>query len=134
MSKKKTKLNLDGLKDIESQITNLTSELEDKMKPLLNFDGLQDTINNFTDIVNSSTKTKDKAKDEGETCMHNNSWNSNCSDCEELNTIDDLFTLVENTPNDMELGKKIRQIYWAYTNDNADSGDEPTDEQLNLFD
>ena len=134
MSKKKTKLDIDGLKNLESTLTELTSDLEEKLKPMLNFDKLQDTLNNFTDIVNNRDKTKGKAKDEGETCMHDNSWHSNCSDCEELNTIDDLFTLVENTPNDMELGKKIRQIYWAYTNDNADSGDEPSDEQLNLFD
>ena len=134
MSKKKTKLDIDGLKNLESTLTELTSDLEEKLKPMLNFDKLQDTLNNFTDIVNNRDKTKGKAKDEGETCMHDNSWHSNCSDCEELNTIDDLFTLVENTPNDMELGKKIRQIYWAYTNSDADSGDEPSDEQLNLFD
>ena len=50
MSNKKTKLNMDGLKDLESTLTNLTSELEDKLKPILNFDGLQDTINNFTKV------------------------------------------------------------------------------------
>ena len=134
MSKKKStkKIDFKVLKDLESTLSNITSDLESQIKPILNFDKLQSTIDNMNKAYNS--KVKDSPKDEGETCMHNNSWHSNCSDCEELNSIDDLFTLVENTPNDMELGEKIRKIYWAYTNDNADSGDEPSDEQLNLFD
>ena len=137
-SKNKKKLDISGLENIAEQISGLSSKLENELKPLMDFNDLgksierlKGAVSDAKEFTNSNTNT---TKDEGETCMHDNSWHSNCSDCEELNTIDDIFTLVENTPNDMELGKKIRQIYFCYKNDNADSGVEPTDEQLNLFD
>ena len=30
-------------------------------------------------------------------------------------TIAEIFKLVKETPNDKELGKKVRQYYWDYT-------------------
>ena len=130
------------INDIEKNISKLNETLEkltENISPILDISNMGNTIEKLKNSIptvetEDSPDSKDETNDEGETCMHNNSWHSNCSDCEELNTIDDIFTLVENTPNDMELGKKIRQIYFCYKNDNADSGDEPTDEQLNLFD
>ena len=29
-------------------------------------------------------------------------------------TIEEIFKLVQDTPNDKELGKKVRQYYWNY--------------------
>ena len=134
--KKGIDLDVSGLENISKQISGLTNKIEKELQPLMELNDLESSIEQIKNVVNMTKDIKDSSssEDEGETCMHDNSWHSNCSDCEELNTIDDLFTLVENTPNDKELGKKIRQIYWAYTNDNADSGDEPSDKQLNLFD
>ena len=36
-------------------------------------------------------------------------------------TLKDIFTIVEDTPNDMELGKKIRQLYFNTTEATPDS-------------
>ena len=115
MSKKKTKLNIDGLKDLESKINNLTSELEDKIKPILNFDKLQSTIDDLSKAFNSKNNSS-KDKNEGESCIHGNSWHSECSECNSDSLIDDIFELVESTPNDSELGAKIREFYNSYTN------------------
>ena len=30
-------------------------------------------------------------------------------------TIDEIFKIVKETPNDKELGKKVREYYWDYT-------------------
>tara|TARA_Y100000310_G_scaffold112106_1_gene110538 strand:+ start:715 stop:1083 length:369 start_codon:yes stop_codon:yes gene_type:complete len=122
MSKKKTKLNIDGLKDLESKINNLTSELEDKIKPILNFDKLQSTIDDLSKAFNSKNNSSED-KNEGETCMHGNSWNSECSDCNELNLVDSVFKLVKEYPNDSELGAKVREFYNSYTT-NSDNIEE----------
>ena len=121
---KKKKIDTSNLENLAIQIYGLTGMLEDELKPLMNLNDLGKHINNLKKEVNKSkeyTNGTTTTEDEGETCMHDNSWHSECSECNELNSIDDLFKLVEDTPNDKELGKKIRQIYWAYTNSDASS-------------
>ena len=120
-------------KSFDKEIEDMASKIEEQLKPLMDLSNITNSIEKLKDLIPKEKPNVD-LKDEGETCMHNNSWHSNCSDCDELNTIDGLCTLVEDTRNDKELGKKIRQIYWAYKNSDADSVDEPSDKQLNLFD
>ena len=48
---------------------------------------------------------------EGETCMHGNAWHSECSDCNEMNLLDDVFELVKKYPSDADLGKMVRELY-----------------------
>ena len=70
---------------------------------------------------------QDKRQNEGETCMHGNAWNSNCSECDEMETTDnvlfDVFELVGEYPNDAELGAKVREFYNSYTT-NSDNTEE----------
>ena len=37
---------------------------------------------------------------EGETCMHGNAWHSECSDCNEMNLLDDIFELIKKCHSD----------------------------------
>ena len=46
----------------------------------------------------------------GDTCMHDNSWYSECTECDAFDIIDTMLDIVATTPNDMELGGKIRQF------------------------
>ena len=40
--------------------------------------------------------------------MHGNSWHSGCVECDDLALIDNIFDVVDSTPNNMTLGEKIR--------------------------
>ena len=52
---------------------------------------------------------------DGETCMHGNSWHSNCSECDDLDdmeiALNEMGNIIDTEPNDKELGKKIRDFY-----------------------
>ena len=43
--------------------------------------------------------------------MHGNAWHSECSDCNEMNLLDDVFELVKKYPSDADLGKMVRELY-----------------------
>ena len=70
--------------------------------------------------------------------MHDNSWYSECAECDSFTIIDVLLDIVATTPNDMELGGKVRafaeeisEIDYPTQMDLFDSGNT---NQLNLFD
>ena len=63
-----------------------------------------------------------QTKDEGETCIHGNSWHSECMECNSESLIDDIFSLVGEYNNDSELGAKVRELYNSY-NTNSDNLD-----------
>ena len=81
----------------------------------MNFDDIEKQINELKDVMPTPSKNK-----EGETCIHGNSWNSGCSDCDEnfsnMNAIN-VLELVEKYKSDAGLGKAIRKIYKDYIND-----------------
>ena len=110
-----------NLQDIEKSIESLTdtlSTLTNSLGPLMNMGNISANIEKLKDIV-----PKKKDLNEGETCMHGNSWNSECSDCNELNLVDSVFKLVKEYPNDSELGAKVREFYNSYTT-NSDNIEE----------
>ena len=111
MSTKKTKDLKKQLSDMEKSLL----KLQDEIQPLFNFDDLGKQV----EILKKTTASnlKKMPNDMGETCIHGNSWHSNCSDCDESHTIDDIFLLVEEYPNDTELGEKVRELYNHYMSD-----------------
>ena len=107
-------------KDIKS-MTDSLKKLEEEIKPLFDFNDLTKQLKSLKTVTAESMKhLKDN---EGETCMHGNSWHSECSDCNDINTIDDVFLLVEEFPNDAELGAAVRQLYWEHHTDSDDTED-----------
>ena len=59
----------------------------------------------------------------GSTCMHDKAWHSECKGCNDNSLIDDIFLLVKENPNDLQLGAKIREFYNSYTNDNTEKNE-----------
>mgnify|MGYP001237323056 CR=1 FL=1 len=45
-----------------------------------------------------------------------------------LQELDGIYTIVQTTPNNMELGKKVRQLYWEHTEEV-----EKDERQMELF-
>ena len=104
--------------DLKNQINDMEAsllKLQEEIKPLFDFDDLGKQIS----ILKKTTRQNlDKMPSNmGETCIHGNSWHSNCSDCDESHTIDDIFLLVEEYPNDTKLGEKVRELYNHYMSD-----------------
>ena len=56
---------------------------------------------------------------DGNTCIHDKAWHSECRGCNKNSLIDDVFLLVRDNPNDSRLGAKMREFYNSYT-ENAD--------------
>ena len=161
MAKKKTKkisdVDFSALKGLGDQISGITNSLEEQLKPLMDLTNLESEIEKLknsyktaSDVVKEATENKEEETPypdkEGETCMHDNAWYSNCSECDAFDMVDIMLDAVATTPNDEELGKKIRDfasqiIEMSELNDypyNIEfSGDktkkEMDDMQLNLF-
>ena len=103
---------------------------------MLDFSELQSHVDSIKDKVEQYTQNKqnatdgssDKAEneDEGEVCMHGNSWHSGCVECDDLMLIDNIFDVVDSTPNNMELGKKIRIMCGEYRKNNKTTDDDNT--------
>ena len=119
MSKsKKSKLNIDtsGLEGLSEELTNMTKKLETELKPLMDLNNLESEIEKLKDSVAMASKHKNTKEDnpypdrEGDTCMHGNAWNSNCAECDAFDVVDAMMDIVKTTPNDKELGSKIRQF------------------------
>jgi thiol-disulfide isomerase/thioredoxin len=99
------------LEQIEKNINNLSNTLEKltgNLGPLMDFSDLGKSMEKLKNVVPKSPSVKE---DDGETCIHGNSWHSGCSDCDGMSAMDHVFQLVEEYPNDMELGKAIRELY-----------------------
>ena len=117
------------LEDLQKNFKQLENELTDMVKnisDITKFNDLSEEIQNLKNIGNppttnevtdEPTNTMDTTPPpiDGETCMHGNSWNSNCSECDDLDdveiTLNEIANIIETTPNDKELGKKIRDFY-----------------------
>tara|TARA_Y100000310_G_C20517186_1_gene731773 strand:- start:17 stop:409 length:393 start_codon:yes stop_codon:yes gene_type:complete len=116
-----------NLQHIEKSIESLTdtlSTLTNSLGPLMNMGNISTDIEKLKDIV-----PKKKDLNEGETCMHGNSWNSSCTDCEAMNGMDHVFEMVRQTPDDAELGAKVRGLYnTAEKLINSDTSEEDTDD------
>jgi len=106
------------IKEIEKELNNLEEGLStfaNELIPNLDFSSMAKDIEKLRNYTSASIQHN--IQHEGETCMHGNSWHSECTECNEMSTIDDVFELVEDTPNDAELGAKVRELYHSYTTD-----------------
>ena len=128
---------LGKLGDIDNQLSKFKEgmkEATDKVSDSFNFRDLSSTISKLEKMsvnVNGTQYNNNTTVPpvEGETCMHGNSWNSNCSDCDTTDTIETqlqtIWDIVEVTPNDKELGKIIREEYFQWKKATPDSDDYP---------
>ena len=66
-------------------------------------------------LINNGGSSGIAGSIEGETCMHGNSWHSECSECNTNSLLDDIFKLIDEYPNDADLGKALRGLYNLYT-------------------
>ena len=84
------------------------------------------TTNEVTDEPTNTMDTTPPPID-GETCMHGNSWNSNCSECDDLDDVEvalnEMGNIIDNEPNDTLLGKKIRDFYNSWIEFNETNSD-----------
>ena len=115
----------EGLEETLENLQKLTEDLDEMANKIdnvenigANFDYIEKSI---SQLKNNMPVAKEEKMDttpppvDGETCMHGNSWHSNCSDCDDLDdveiTLNEIANIIETTPNDKELGKKIRDFY-----------------------
>ena len=113
-----------NIKDIEKELSKLEDGLStfaNELIPNLDFNNMAKDIEKLRSHTSASIQHNIQL--EGETCMHGNSWHSTCTECDEMSTMDDVFELVESTPNDAELGAKVRELYNSYTT-NSDNTEE----------
>ena len=129
---------IDALNDMDKGLGNVTDTIKKEAAKATDtnsesFRNLGDMISKLksmtTDIkpedIGEDTTIDSSIEDtQGDTCMHGSSWNSNCSECDYLDNIEGfmkyLGEVISETPNNMELGKKVRSLYdeWIeYTND-----------------
>ena len=87
---------------------------------------MDQTNDNKTYII-KKVLTVNPNNNEGETCIHNNSWHSECMLCNSESLIDDIFSLVREYSNNSELGAKVRELYYVHTNSDATIIENPTD-------
>ena len=100
-----------NVKKATESMSDTLSKLQDSMKPLADLSDLESKIN-------SLTKMKD--------IIVNNETNDESDAPNIFETMDTILDIVNNTPNDKELGKTIRQFMRELTED------KPKD-QLDLF-
>ena len=134
-------------RDLEKMVHKLNKELTnlaDQIKPLTDesmsdMDKMASSISKLKTFVptadnkdNLTKEYKDKTDNintkippvDGETCMHGNSWHSNCMECDQLDdteiALNEMGNLIEKEPNDKELGRIIRDFYnrWLEFNEN----------------
>ena len=121
MAKTKKNKYQDPVDKIEKNIENI-SETIDKLTstlgPLMNFRDLGKKIEDLKDLTptkeNMEHMVNASSENEGETCMHGNSWNSECSDCNSMDAFDHIIVLSDEYPNDAEFGEKVRSICSKY--------------------
>ena len=110
-------------KDFTKSLEDSIKELDSVLKPLMDFTNIGNLTDQLKQTISDTGDIKDKLTDEGETCMHGNAWNSECSDCQETGLVDTVFDLVKEYPNDQELGEKVRELYNTFYSDNDDTDD-----------
>ena len=129
------------LEDLQKNFKQLENELTDMVKNLgdiTKFNDLSEEIQNLKNIGNppttnevtdEPTNTMDTTPPpiDGETCMHGNSWNSNCSECDDLDDVEvalnEMGNIIDNEPNDTLLGQKIRDFYHKWIEFNETNSD-----------
>ena len=134
-------------RDLEKMVHKLNKELTnlaDQIKPLTDesmsdMDKMASSISKLKTFVptadnkdNLTKEYKDKTDNintkippvDGETCMHGNSWHSNCADCGVLDDLEvivlEISNMIENEPNDAELGRKIRDFHNIWNEHHSD--------------
>ena len=115
------KIDMSVLEGLGAQINGITSNIEEQLKPLMELNNLESHIEKLKKTyaeANDAVKQTEDVDDamvqdddsDGEVCMHGNSWHSGCVECDDLMLIDNIFDVVDSTPNNMELGEKIRTM------------------------
>tara|TARA_Y100000593_G_scaffold28560_1_gene56960 strand:+ start:551 stop:994 length:444 start_codon:yes stop_codon:yes gene_type:complete len=119
-----------GLNQINEEVGGMMDKIKGLNK-VAEFEQMEKTIGQLKNLVqpdnpdfgSPTAKTPKKKTNidttpppiDGETCMHGNSWHSNCMDCDELDdmeiALNEMANIIDNEPNDKELGKKIRDFY-----------------------
>ena len=118
MAKKKS------TKDFTKSLEDSIKELDSVLKPLMDFTNIGKLTDELKKTIDDATTMKDSTtSNEGETCMHGNSWNGECSDCQEIGLVDSVFDLVKQYPNDQELGEKVRELYNMFHPNTDDTED-----------
>ena len=132
----------EDINDIAKKIEDLGKQMDNLGSVFDNFDPMDNKYSNINNMEKAINQLKDilpiKPEEDdidttappvdGETCLHGNSWHSNCSDCDNLDDIEvvvnEIENLIKTEPNDKELGKKVRNFYnnWIeYNEDNSDT-------------
>ena len=124
MSSKTIKTAKKQAKELEGELSSLKDSLENMvegLQPLFDLGGMEKDLQKIKDFAKEGIKAKQKTENEGEVCIHGNSWHSTCAECEELNSVgsivDEVFSWVSEYPDDAELGAKVREFYNSYTTD-----------------
>tara|TARA_B100000287_G_scaffold298002_1_gene281169 strand:- start:362 stop:874 length:513 start_codon:yes stop_codon:yes gene_type:complete len=91
---------LGTLGDIDKEISKFNDGIESAKK------GISDNIN-FRDLSKTISKLKDISKSTDTSPMEEYDY-----DTVEETTLDTIWDMIDDTPNNMELGKKIRQFYY----------------------
>ena len=126
----------EGIKEIEKALNDINTQIDEWTKHLdplgetgLDLNNMEKAINDLKGHVptkKSNEETIDTTPPpiDGETCMHGNSWHSNCMECDSLDdyeiALNEMENIINTEPNDKELGRKIRDFYhkWIEFNDN----------------
>ena len=115
------------LDNINETITKLGDDMEamldtlDGIEEITDISGLEASINKLKNAT-PTKKNNNVPPVDGETCMHGNSWHSNCMECDEMDdaeiALNEMGNIIDTTPNDKQLGEKIRDFYnkWVETN------------------
>tara|TARA_Y100000593_G_scaffold29790_1_gene59043 strand:+ start:57 stop:494 length:438 start_codon:yes stop_codon:yes gene_type:complete len=116
-----------GLEKTLKEVGGMKDQLKDMFK-VPEFKQMEQSISQLKDLVKPDNphfgaptpKKKTNINTtpppiDGETCMHGNSWHSNCSECDDLDdmeiALNEMGNIIDTEPNDKELGKKIRDFY-----------------------
>ena len=108
-----------SVKEAASSMNDSLDKLQDSMKPLIDLSDLESKINSLTKISSLIVEQGKEGKDD----------ESDASSIFE--TMDTIVNMVNETPNDKELGKTIRHFIWEITGEEDSTKDE---DQLDLFD
>ena len=100
---------LGTLGDIDKEIGKFNDGIENAKK------GISDNIN-FRDLSKTISKLKDISKSTDTSPIEEYDY-----DTVEETTLDTIWDMVDDTPNNMELGKKIRQFYYEQQEATPDS-------------
>ena len=113
--KNKYKNPVDKIEENIENISKTVDKLTSSLGPLMDFRDLGKKIEELKNLAPTKENMESMINEnEGETCMHGNSWNSECSDCNSMDAFDHIIVLSDEYPNDAEFGGKVRAICNKY--------------------